>query len=85
MLRIKEILKDRSVSGKDLAASIGLSTTSMSAIVSGQSFPKPETLKKIAQVLNVDIRELFIPTKDKTSNFDFNCPNCGTKLSVTNK
>ena len=64
MLRIKEILKEKSVTGKELADIIGVSKTSMSAIVSGQSFPKPETLKAIAEALDVDIRDLFQPTKE---------------------
>ncbi|MCM4159532.1 helix-turn-helix transcriptional regulator [Antarcticibacterium flavum] len=64
ILRIKELLKEKNVTGKDLAEKVGVSTVSMSNIVSGNSFPKPELLKNIAEVLDVDIRELFIPTKE---------------------
>lgn len=68
ILRLKEILKNKGVTGKDLASDVGVTAASVSNIVSGNSFPKPELLKKIADVLDVDIRELFIPTKDISGN-----------------
>ncbi|WP_034917842.1 helix-turn-helix domain-containing protein [Gillisia sp. CAL575] len=64
ILRLKEILKAKEVTGKDLAEKVGVSTVSMSNIVSGNSFPKPDLLRSIAEVLDVDIRELFYPTKE---------------------
>lgn len=67
ILRIKELLKEKDVTGKDLAEKVGVSTVSMSNIVSGNSFPKPDLLLKIAEVLDVDVRELFVPTKTEIS------------------
>lgn len=64
ILRLKEILLERGMTGKDLSEQVGVSTVAISNIVSGNSFPKPELLKKIAEALDVDIRELFIPTKE---------------------
>ena len=32
--------------------------------LSGNSFPKPELLIKIANALDIDVRELFYPTKE---------------------
>lgn len=63
LLRLKEVLKKKGLSGKELASMVGVSENSVSFIVQGKTFPKPETLSKIAEVLDVDIRELFIPTK----------------------
>ena len=50
----------------DLAERVGVSPVAISNITSGNSFPKPELLKKIADELDVDIRELFISTKEGT-------------------
>ncbi|WP_417237370.1 helix-turn-helix domain-containing protein [Bizionia paragorgiae] len=64
LLRLKEVLKDKGVTGKDLSDAVGVTTASISNIVNGNHFPKPELLKSIADHLDVDIRELFIPTKE---------------------
>ncbi|WBV60266.1 helix-turn-helix transcriptional regulator [Chryseobacterium camelliae] len=63
ILRVKEILNEKGWRNKDLADKIGTSENSVSAIVTGKKFPKPETLVKIADVLDIDIRELFNPSK----------------------
>lgn len=64
ILRLKDILSEKKITGKELAERINVSEMSISNIVNGNSFPKPENLLKIANVLDVDIRELFEPTKD---------------------
>ena len=64
LLRLKEVLKEKGVSGKDLAERVDVSAQTISNIIQGSNFPKPELLYRIAEELNVDIRELFIPTKD---------------------
>ena len=63
ILRIKEILEEQSINARDLAKSVDVSPVSIYNIVNGDSFPKPGLLKQIAEVLDVDIRELFHPTK----------------------
>jgi transcriptional regulator with XRE-family HTH domain len=65
ILRLKNLLLEKGVTGKDLAEKVGVSAVTISTITSGNSFPKPELLKKIAEELDVDIRELFHPTKDE--------------------
>ncbi len=87
ILRLKEILKEKGVTGKELAEKVGISVTGMSNIVKGQSLPRQEVLIEIATTLDVDIRELFEPTKEpvKGNDFDFKCPTCGTKLTVASK
>lgn len=67
ILRLKEVLKEKEMTGKDLAERVGLSETAMSNIVKGQSLPRQEVLLKIAQTLDVDIRELFHPTKENSA------------------
>lgn len=63
ILRLKEILKEKGITGKDLAEKINISVTGMSNIVKGQSLPREEVLVQIAETLDVDLRELFISTK----------------------
>lgn len=63
VLRLKEILGNKGISGKDLAEKVGVTPVSISRIVVGSNFPKPELLLAIAQELDVDVRELFHPTK----------------------
>jgi transcriptional regulator with XRE-family HTH domain len=69
ILRLKEILKEKKITGKDLAPKVGLSETAMSNAVKGQSVPKASILLKIAKELDVDLRELFISTKASESLF----------------
>lgn len=64
ILRIKEVLLENNLTGKELAERINVTQASVSNIVNGNSFPKPETLLKIAEALDVDVRELFISTKN---------------------
>ena len=67
ILRIKEILEDQGINARDLARTVDVSPVSIYNIVNGDSFPKPGLLKQIAEVLDVDIRELFYPTKSPDS------------------
>ena len=77
-LRIKDILKERKSSIKDLAAKIGISRENLTNIVNERSKPSFVTLIKVAAALNVPISELF---QDSTSTTLF-CPNCGAKLEL---
>jgi len=63
ILRIKEILEEQGINARDLAKSVDVSPVSIYNIVNGDSFPRPELLKQIAEVLDVDIRQLFHSTK----------------------
>lgn len=63
MLRIKEILKEKKLSQIDLAEKLEITTVGLNKIINGN--PTAETLLKIAMVLKVDVRELFLPTKDE--------------------
>ena len=66
LLRLKDVLKSKGVSGKELAERVEVSPQTISNIIQGSNFPKPELLNKIAEELDVDIRELFISTKENT-------------------
>jgi transcriptional regulator with XRE-family HTH domain len=68
ILRLKEILKEKKITGKELAKNVEVTEASISNIVKGNSFPKPDLLKKIAKVLKVDIKDLFNSTLDEELN-----------------
>ena len=64
MFRIKEILKESLIDGKKatvvlLAEKVGLPQPNMSNIVNNKANPSWDNLQKIADVLNVGVRDLF--------------------------
>ena len=61
-LRIKDVLKEKKVTVVSLAGMIGITQPNMSNIVNGKSTPSLETLERIANALEVDITELFVPS-----------------------
>jgi transcriptional regulator with XRE-family HTH domain len=61
--RIKEVLVIKAVNQKTLAGKLGRSTTTIASICNNKTQPHLKDLKKIAQILDVDIRELLVPTK----------------------
>ena len=63
LLRLKEVLKEKGVSSLELSEKIKLSKTSISQILNENQQPRFETLLKIAMALDVDVRDLFNPTK----------------------
>lgn len=64
ILDLKDILDRQEITLKKFSEKTGLSYNYCSEIVRGDKFPRPDTLVKIAIALDVDIRELFKPTKE---------------------
>lgn len=56
-LRIKEILKAKGITQKKLAEKLDMSDVGLNRIINGN--PTLETLKKIAGVLEVEVKDLF--------------------------
>lgn len=75
-LRIKEILKEKGQTQKDLAQRMGVAEISLSRSINGN--PNLETLQKIADALEVEISELFAPKETDT----IICPKCGSKFQL---
>ena len=63
MLRIKEVIKEKGITLKELANKLGVSNVAISRVVNGNTTIK--TLRDIAAVLDCDVRELIAPTKDQ--------------------
>lgn len=57
MNRIKELLKEKGMSQKELAEKLGMTEVGVSKIVNGTT--TKETMKRIAEVLSVEIEELY--------------------------
>lgn len=73
-MRIKELLKEKHITQKELAARMGISDGTLSNILSGRFSPTKDTLQRIADALGVDIAELFTPV--------VRCPHCGHVLRI---
>ena len=63
VLRLKEIINIKGISRDDLASKVGVSRTTISNISSEKNLPTIQLLLKIAEALDVDVREMFMTTK----------------------
>ncbi|WP_188465783.1 helix-turn-helix domain-containing protein [Marivirga lumbricoides] len=75
MLLIKELMKEKGISGKDLSQKMDITENSLSLIINGKRQPRYETLIQIADILQVDIRDLFKPTKTNEEATDLYAKN----------
>ena len=76
MLRIKEVIKEKGLTVKDVAQKLGMSSPSLSDAINGN--PTAEKLERIAAAIDVPIAELF----EKPNGNVFQCPKCGTTLQA---
>jgi putative transcriptional regulator len=65
MNRIKEVLENKGIKQTWLAEQLGKSYNMVNAYVQNRQQPRLEDLYKIAEILQVDIKELIISNKDK--------------------
>ena len=63
--RLKVVLVEKEKSGKWLADQVGKSTCTVSKWCSNTTQPDLQTLTRIAQLLNVDTRDLLIPLEQQ--------------------
>mgnify|MGYP004453408335 CR=1 FL=1 len=70
-LRIKDILKEKGISSKELAESLGKAPQYVSNIINGGKGASLSTLSEIANILNVNMGDLFAPTKEEHTKSDF--------------
>ena len=61
--RIKVVLVEKQKTGKWLSEQLGKSTCTVSKWCSNSIQPDLATLNKIAELLNVDVRDLITPSK----------------------
>ena len=65
MNRIKEVLKQKGIKQIWLANKLGKSYNMVNGYVQNRQQPRLEVLSEIANVLNVDVRELITSTKNE--------------------
>ena len=58
-LKLKEILKDKGVTSKELAEQLGVTSVTISYIVTNKTTPSLDMLSRIASALNVKISTLL--------------------------
>lgn len=63
VLRLKEIMAQKGMSREELASKVGVSMTTISNINSEKNLPTIQLLLQLAEALDVDIREMFVPTR----------------------
>ena len=63
VLRLKEIMTLKGMSRDELSSIVEVSPTTISNISSENNLPTIKLLLKIAEALDVDVRELFVSTK----------------------
>lgn len=63
ILRLKVLMAQKGMSREDLASKVGVSMTTISNINKENNLPTIHLLLQIAEALDVDIREMFVPTK----------------------
>lgn len=63
MNRIKEVLEERGIKQTWLAQQIDKSFAMVNAYVQNRRQPSIEVLREIASVLDIDVRDLLMPTK----------------------
>ncbi len=65
MNRIKEVLDERGIKQKWLAERLGKSYNMVNSYVQNRRQPTLEVLNQIAEILDIDIRQLIISNKPK--------------------
>ena len=66
-LRIKEIIKNKGLTMQEFADKLGIARVNLTKTINGN--PTVETLQKIADALNVDFIDLFVPQREGITGY----------------
>lgn len=80
-LRIKEILKEKSMQVAELAVLIEITPQNLSKLINEKTKPSIDTYERIAVALGVPFTDLFEQPKHNV----ITCPKCGARLEVKEK
>ena len=64
MNRIKDVLEEKGIKQKWLAEKLGKSFNSVNSYVQNRQQPRLEVLNQIAEILDVDIKDLIVSNKN---------------------
>ncbi len=84
-MRIKEVIKEKGLTQKELADKLGMTTVGLSQILSGK--PSYTTLEKIASALGVKVWELLVSREEIIGEQEGKsptiiCPHCGKEIII---
>lgn len=77
-MRVKELLKEKGMTAKELAGILGMTETGLSIAISDKGNPPLKRLEEIAAALGVTVPELFAP---QPTNM-ITCPHCGKPIRI---
>lgn len=77
-MRVKEILKKKGITARELAAKLGMTETGLSIAIGEKGNPPLKRLQEIANALNVSVSELFEAPKEG----EITCPKCGNRITI---
>ena len=63
MNRIKDVLEEKGIKQKWLAEKLGKSFNSVNSYVQNRQQPRLEVLNEIAEILDIDIKDLIVSNK----------------------
>ena len=78
-MRVKELLKEKGMTAKELAKRLGMTETGLSISISENGNPSLNRLRSIAEILGVDVIDLISP---ESKNGVITCPKCGTTIKL---
>lgn len=79
-MRIKEIIKEKGYTQKQVADMLGITPVGINQLINGK--PSYPTLEKFAQVLNVPMWQLFASPSEVAKNVIV-CPHCGKDIELS--
>lgn len=84
--RIKEVLKEKGITAVEFSENVGLSKVTLYNIMNGKQEASTNTLKLIADKLNIPFWELFVSPEEVAKRVCApdakRCPHCGGFIEV---